>query len=332
MPFEIGDSIILGVGIEATRGEAVAPQVYIPSRTPSGIISTIDKKLVEETKATKFESYGSEIVQQKAEGDLEFNLRYESIGYLLLSLLGSVSSAAKASPNQAVYDHTFSVLSNNVQNPTLTLSLQKSIQAYAYPNALVGKLEINIKPDDLVVAKSSFIAKSESEISQLSPSFSSSDRYFRQQDCVVKIASSLSGLDAADPINLKELNLSIENTAKEDEVIGSLNPADILALRMKIEGKLSGNYTSKTNYDVFRGGSYKAMRIEMTRNDITIGSNQHPKLRIDLPKISFEKYDQKRELDDIVSEEINFKAHYSETDAKGIIVVLTNTQTGYVPA
>lgn len=332
MSFEIGDSLIMGVGIEEERGTAVDPQIWIPATTPSGIIVVQDKKLVEETKATKFESYGSEIVEQRAEGDLEFNVRYESIGYLLLSLLGAVSSVAESAPNQNVYNHTFSVLANDVQNPSLTISLQRPLQAFKYVNAVVGKLEIDVKPDDLVKAKADFLASSETAVNQLSPSFSNNDRYFRGQDVKVRLATSLSGLNSAEPISVKELNLSIENSADVDRAIGSINPVDILAKQMKIGGKFSANYVGTDYYNKFKDGSYYAMRIEMERSDVTIGSNKHPKLKIDLPKVSFEKYDQKRELADIVEEGIDFKAHYSETDATGISVVLTNLLTGYEAA
>lgn len=334
MSLEKGDSIILGVGIEddAARGTGVDAQIWIPGRSPAGVQTVVEKKIIEETKATKFDSYGSEITQKKVEGNLEFNVRHDSIGFLLLSLLGAVSSVAKASPNDAVYDHTFSIDADNVQNPSLTLDMSRAIQAYRSVCAVVGKLEINVSLDDLVKATAEFIAKSEAEHAAFSPSFGSTDRYFRQQDVTVKLASNLAGLDAASAIELKELTLIIDNKGRPDMGIGSLTPADVFGIEMAIGGKLSGNYTAKTNYDVFTGGTYKAMRIEFKRSDVTIGSNQNPTLKIDLPRISFEGYDQERPIEDVVKEGIDFKAHYSETDSKGIDVVLTNLLTGYVHA
>jgi len=331
MSIEKGDQIIIGAALEdpASRGTAKAAQVWIPGRAPSDIITVLEKKPIQETKATKFDSYGSEIVGKKEEGGLEFNLRCQSIGYLLKSLLGASTPVAKSSPNQAVFDHTFTI-NTDPQNPSLTLSLQSSIQAYQYLLALVSKLEIKVSTDDLIVAVASFLAKSEEEHDAFSPSFSSADYYFRHQDAKVKIAANLVGLDAAEPLVIKDFSLGIDNKARVDPAVGNLNPADVLGIDTIIEGTLSGNYKDKSNYDIFKAGDYKAMRLEMERADITIGSNMHPKLKIDLPRVSFEKYDPDRPLDDIVSEGIGFKAHYSEADTKGIEVVLTNLIESYV--
>ena len=331
MSVEKGDQVILGVGFQATRDTPVDPQVWVPGRTPSGVKLELEKKLIQETKATKVESYGSEIVQKKVVGDHEFNLRCQSLGYFLKSLLGSCSSVAKSAPNDAVYDHTITI-DTDPQNPALSLGLQSTIQAYRCALAIVSKLEINIPPDDIVYATASFLAKSEAEHASFSPSFSSDDKYFRHQDATIKIATNLAGLDAAEALSLKEFKLAIDNKGRVDPVIGSLDASDVLGMEMAIEGNLSLNYGAKTYHDIFADGDYKAMRITLERDDVTIGSDQHPKLNIDLARISFEGYSPDRPLDDIVKEGIDFKAHYSETDSKMFEMILTNLITAYTSA
>ncbi len=74
------------------------------------------------------------------------------------------------------------------------------------------------------------------------------------------------------------------------------------------------------------------MRIEMTRSDVTIGASANPKLVIDLPKVSFEGLEPDRPLDDVVSENVSFNAHYDSTTAKAITATLSNTVVSYTVA
>jgi len=87
----------------------------------------------------------------------------------------------------------------------------------------------------------------------------------------------------------------------------------------------------KTNRDYFTAGLYKALRVEIERTDKTIGTSSHPKLVIDLPKVSFETWTPDRPIDDIVGESVELTAHYdgSEGVAKAIDITLVNETANY---
>lgn len=334
MPYLPGESVNLGVGGEsqAARGVAVAPTSWIPARTPTGIRTVLEKILVRETRASGVMSQASEIVQKRAEGDLEFNLRSESIGWILLSLFGSCSSVAKAGGNSSVYDHTFNILANNPQHPSLTLALhQPNIQDYEYALGIVAGLEIKTPVNDLVNATANFMAKSEAEQSAYTVAFNeTNDPYFRGRDVTIKIATNLAGLDAASALAVKEFSLPVNFNARPNQVLnGSTSPNDMLSLLGEFSGSMKLDYTSKIFHDYFVAGTYFAMRVEMTRADITIGASANPKLVIDMPKVSIEDLPSDRPLDDIVMEELQFTAHYDGTTAKAITAVLTNLKTTY---
>jgi hypothetical protein len=332
MAYLLGESVNLGVGGEsaAARGTGVTPSQWIPARTPTGIRPVLEKTLLRETRGTGIMSQGSEVVQTRAEGDLEFNLRVQSIGWILQSLLGSSTPVAKSAPNAAVYDHTYSVLLNNPQHPTLTLGLgAPNFQDFEYKGAVVNSLEIRTPVDDLVNATAGFIARSEATHADYTVSFASADTYFRQQDVSIKIANDTSGLAGATPIKLKELSLSINNNARPDMNIGSLSPADVFAMLMEITGSFKIDLQGQTYHDLFTAGTSQALEITFLRSDVTIGSSVNPKMVITLPKITFENLTPDRPLDDVVKEDINFTAHYDATAAKAITVVLTNLITTY---
>lgn len=335
MSYLLGENVNLGIGGESAvaRGTGVAPSIWVPGRTPTGVRPVVEKTMLRETTGSGVQSQGSEIIQKRAEGDLEFNVKCNSIGWMLRSLLGSSASVAKSAPNGAVYDHTFSVLTGNPQHPTLTLALaQLGQQHYEYAGALVSSLEIRTPIDDLVNATASFIARGEATHADYIPSFSSGDVPFRMQDVSIKLAADTTGLAAATPISVKDFSLSINSNARPDMNLGSVSPADVIALLLEIGGSLSLDYTGTTYHDLFTAGSYRAMRITMTRSDVTIGSSANPTLQIDLPKVSFEDLSPDRPLDDTVKENLSFTAHYDSTTAKAISVVLSNLITTYAVA
>lgn len=320
--------MIVGIGVEATRGTPVAPQVYIPARTPSGIAPVLEKTPIKETRGTKIATNASEITQKRAEGDLEFNLRSNSIGYILKSLFGSVVSA----PSGSVHTHTFNVLEQNPQHPALTIGLhQPNVQDYTYVLAIASALKIDLTPDDLVKATASFIASLEQEKAgdPYAPTFAAGDVYFRHQDATIKIAANVAGLSGATPIGVKSLNLEISNAARVDQNVSELNPGDVLGLVFEPKGAMELDVQNTDYHDIFADGEYKAMQISLVRSDVELGSGENPSLVITLPRVSFEGWSPNRPIDDIVRQSIDFMVHYDATAEYAIRAVLTNSVEDY---
>lgn len=325
-----GSDLTIGVGMEnpSARGTFVDPQVFIPGRTPSGINVEVTKTLLKETKPGGIKSQGSVVVQRKAVGDLEFNLRSETIGYLLKSLLGSSTPSVVSG---SIKDHLFEVDPEDPQYPTLSLALAQagSFQDYGYQNALVNMLSFSVPIDDLANNKVGFIATDESEKSAFTPTYSDTDYFFRPQDVSFKIADDVSGLAAATPVPLKELSLDIKNNGRAQQHIGSLTPTDNIALALEITGSLKLDYQDDTYHDLYKDGTYKAMRITFVRSDIDLGTSHYPTITITLAKVSFEASKPDRPLDDIVKDGLDFTAHYDDDEEEAINVVVRNTVTDY---
>lgn len=325
-----GEDVIMGVGLEAGRGVQALPQMWIPGRTPSGVAPILEKTLIRETRGTKIATHASEIQQKRIEGDFEFNVRSESFGFFLKSLLGQAASGL-APGETDVYRHVFSVLLRNPQHPSLTLALsQPTTQDYAMPLSVVSNLELTAAPDDMVMATASFIGKTEvAKSPSYQPEFDPADVYFRQYELNVKIAADVAGLAAAPKLKLKGFSLSIPNNGRPDHNIGDLTPSDVLALMIEPTGNITMDLDGQVNHDIFITGAYRAMQIEMVREDITLGLGTNPKIVITLPKISFETYSPDRPLDDVVSEGIDFQAHYDDDEENAIEVEMFNERVDY---
>jgi len=322
-----GEDLSLGIGVEETRGTLVDPQKWIPARTPTGINVEVLKALIKETKGSGISSQGSEVVQRKAVGDLEFNLRSEGIGYILKSLIGKCTTA---SVYGTVNSHTFEILANNPQFPAMSLGLsQPGQQDYAYNGALIKSLELRTPVDDLVNATIEFEARDEAEHASYVPAYVATDYIFRPFDVEIKLATSIAGLGAAEAINVKELSLKVANNARAQQNIGSITPTDMIANLLDIEGSLVLDYEGDTYHDLYKDGTYRAMQITLSRSDVDLGGGYSPSIIIQLARVSFETSSPDRPIDDIVRDSFDFKAHYSDTDEEAINVVVQNTVDDY---
>lgn len=331
MAYIKGEDINLGVGYEGTRGTPNSPEAWIPGRTPSGVTVKVEKTQIRETKGSGMNSQGSVIVQKRSEGDLEFNVRSNSFGFFLLSLLGKVTST----PSGDGYQHTFDILTGNAQYPTLTLALsQLGKQDYEYKKCIVTSLELNTPVDDLVNAKVSFVGTDENIHADYTPNFSSSDYFFRHYDVTIKLATNVAGLGAAQPIKLKELQLTINNNGRVNQNISELNPGDVLAILHEVGGSFKADYIDETYHDIYVNNDYKALQIQLKRSDIEIGAEspntgENPTITFTLPKISFTNWAPDRPIDDIVSEGVDFMAHYDESAGYGVRAVILNDYAEY---
>lgn len=327
-----GEDINIGVGVEdpTTRGTVVAPQSWIPGRTPTGIKSIVEKVDIKETRSTGIDTSGSEIVQKRVEGDLEFNIRNNSIGYLLKSLLGKVTTTVVDAGE--TWSHLFEVLPQDPQHPSLTIGLsQPNIVDYDYPLGIVKSLEVKTPVDDLVNATVNVIASSEAEHTPVfEPTFASNDYSFRHQDVTIKIADDVAGLAGASALSVKEFSFSDDNNSRVNQNIGELNPSDIISNLLSSKITLKCDYKDAVAWhDLFKSGEYKAMSVKMERSDVTIGTTSNPSAEVVFPKVSIGDWTPDRPIDDIVTEGVEIKVHYDDTEAEAIHITLVNETESY---
>lgn len=329
MAYLKGEDINLGIARETVRGTPEDPSTFIPARVPAGIRQIVDKVQIRETKGTGMVSQGSAMVMKRSEGDLEFNVRNQTIGFFLLSLLGKVTTSAAG----AAYSHLFEILTGNPQYPTLTLALaQLGQQDYEYKKAICTALEIRTPVDDLVNATASFVGVGEATHADYTVAFPSTDYYFRHYDVTIKIATDVAGLSGASALSVKEFNIKIANNGRVNQNVGELTPGDVLALMLEVNGSLSIDYSGETYHDIYAAEAYRAMSITLARTDIDIdsgGGTVNPTLEIVLPKVSFTNLTPDRPIDDIVTDGIDFMAHHDDTLGYGIRVTAKNNLANY---
>ncbi len=334
MPILRGEDVIMMVGSETARGTAVVPTMSVPGRSPSGIRPIQDRVAIKETRGFKLATSAEEIIQKRAEGDFEMNVRVNSIGFFLKSLLGSLSSVAKIAPNAAVFDHTFRLLEDTPEHPSLTFGLhQKNIQDYTYRLGGVSKMEFELTPTDLIMAKLALGAAAEAEKNPAyAPDFTTAihtgDHHFRHQDVTIKIAANVAGLGAAPALKVKSLNLTLDNGLRPDQNVTELNPGNMLVTEVKFEGKFELDYQDKVLHDLFDTNANRALQILMVRSDITIGTSANPSVLITFPRITFNNWEPSRPIEEVVREALSFTVLQSPTE-QAIEIVTSNLITTY---
>lgn len=322
-----GEEYAVGVGVESVAGTPVAAQDWVRLREPSSIQTVKETVDIKETRATGVSTQGQEITMQKVEGDMPLNLRFRTIGYFLKSLLGTLTSATEAGET-AVYRHT-GLLNVSVTQPTLTLSEARGdFDHKQVAGAVVSKLALNFPVDDVINGSVSIKGRSEVTAADFTAAYASTDHLAPHQMVTLKIADNVAGLGAATGICVTDLSIELDRGSKEKLCISSTSPVGYIASLLAISGSFNIDKTDDTYRDLALANTSKAVQISVVNTAKDIGVTSNPELTFVLPNVTFATTET-RPLDDVVTEEVTFVAHYDDTEAKAISVSLLNEKANY---
>ena len=321
----IGRSYKVGIAKESTRGTVATPTFWIPLLELSTIENKAEYKDNTQSIGVIADSDGAEIVKERAEGGMDGKVLDKSIGLILLATTGTVSSATK-SGETTVYEHTFTFANTN-QHQSLTVEIKNDNEQLAHALAMINSFSLSAEMEDYVKWNAEVVAKKGVSASN-TPSYSA-ENHFISKHIEFKIASDMSSLDGASATTIQKVDISISKNLQEVYKLGSKEPVDIANTVLSIEGNIEAKFDATTLKAIREAGTNKAIRIDITNSDVTIGSSSNPKLRIDLANATFQDWDKSGGLDDLIGQVIKFKAHYSLSDAKIGQMVLTNEQSSY---
>jgi hypothetical protein len=319
----IGRLADIGIAKETSRGTAESAATFWLPKTSLTYDDTIEQVVDESNMGVIEDSPNAAVIAKSGEGSIEGNIGAKSFGLLLLSALGGVSTSG---PSDSAYTHTFSVL-ESAQHPSLTLFLDDPNQDYKYALAMLDTLEIDV----LIGAFAKFVASFRSKVgatATLTPSYSAEDNFLPQHGSLI-YASALSGLGFGTAFNIRSLKLKIEKNIEDDRNIGSTDPTDILNKQFSITGSVEFVFTDNTFKSDMLADTAKAIRLQLSNSDVTIGSSTHPKLTFDLAKVKFSNFKRNYDNNSIVTATADFKGFYSLSDAKMVAAVVINTQSSY---
>ena len=321
----IGADEKIGFKKEGTRGTAEASATFYLPVLSCGFEDSKEEVIDEQGYGVIEDSVGSKIATKWAEGPISFNCNDETLGLLLYNVLGTLSTAADT-PDAGSNTHTITV-SQTHQHQALTIFLKDTNRDLKFALGMINTFTIDAALGAFVKVTCEFISKI-GVAASTSPAYSA-ENLFIARDVVVKVAANLAGLGAASDIKARNVSVTINKDLLKNDVLGSGEPDDILNKRPSFEIAIELDKSDDTYSDLNLAETYKALRIEMTNSDVTIGVAANPKLTIDFARAKIQSVTTSRGLGDIVTETIIFKGFYSLTDTKAITIALINETTSY---
>lgn len=321
-----GENMILGVGVEdpASRGTKVAPQEFVRLREPADLNVELEKADIQETRQTGVASQDAVLTKSMVNGSLTPNLRFETIGFFLKSLLGGHSVASEDS----VYRHTFT-LDPTVLQPTLTLAYARGgFQHKSVAGSVIDKIGLTFPLDDVINGVIGVKGLGEVNETDYTPAFGSNDYLAPHQTASIKLATNVAGLSGASAICVTGAEMELNRNSREKQCLSSVAPVDFIAKLLEGSGKFTHEKNDDTYKDLAEANTPQALQIDVVNTAVTIGGSSNPTLSIVLPKVTLMTQEQ-RPLDDVVTEDVMFKMHYDDTEASAITIDLLNERADY---
>lgn len=321
----IGRLVNVGLARETARGTAVAAAFWLPK---SGV-AFFDKALKNKSKLN-FGVIGAGNTSSKllewAEGTIDGDVFDKTFGLFLYAAFGTLVTSG---PSDSAYTHTFSV-QNGAQHQSLTITLNDPDRSDQYALAMLDSLDLTLTPDDVVTFSAKMIARSGRAIAAPSVTYTAQNKFLGRH-ASIKIASVVGSLNAATALSVKSLKVKINKNVKQNNILGTVWPDDILNTVLEITGELTLDLDDQTYRQYMLDESYKALRIQLTNSDVLIGATSRPQITLDLARVHFESWEPARGgNDEIVTQKVLFTALYDITT--GTIVnscTLINAQSSY---
>jgi hypothetical protein len=314
----IGRRGALGIASEVTRGTAVAPAYWLPFAKMSFMDNT--ETAQESQGLGQIADQDSQYVTfQFATGSVDAQLYDNGLGYILESLLGAIDTPTGSNP----YTHTYAISQTN-QAKSVTLYWQDPDRTYMFPLAVVDSWKLSVQPKGMVEHTVTFKSRKARDWAVQSPTFTALGSKFLHQHTQLRLGTNIAALAGASETPLKGLELTISRNATNDELLGTVEPDDILSQELSVEGSLTLNLTDDTFRNLMLNGTYDAMEIKFD-------GGTSSKLQLQFPRVSFSEWAPDWTLNAIATQKINFKANYDAANALQIIstCVLTNTKATY---
>lgn len=313
-----------GVWKETTRWTAVSPSTWV-HQTEANFENTIESVMDESALGVLMTTSESTKTKQYAEGTITGITDDTSIGYFLLSVLGNPTSAETA--GTGAYEHSFT-MDNTNSKPTITISKSTPIEDLAFANAMVSALNISGNVWEQITMSADLRAKA-SEGATLTKSYAEQNKFY-VKNATIKFADTVAGLDSADAECIENFDIALTQELEDGFCLESgVDLSDIYNKGFSIDGNLTKKKITNVLESWVNNKTQKAMRIEFIDTSKTIGVSDNPTVQITLSKVTFEDHSSEGGLDDIMRENVNFKAHYDLSSASDIEVKLVNELSTY---
>jgi hypothetical protein len=327
MSKHIARQIHTGIGIETTRGTAVAPTFWLP-RTEYKNDDKVQLVVDESSIGVIEDAQNADVTQQFAEGEIGGRIDTESIGAILKLAIGSVVSTA-VSGQAGAYDHVFNTL-QSAQHPTFTLCVKDpntGVNSLSYALGAIQELELNSEINKYCEYKFKFRANSKTATTVATASYPATQKIFLPQTATIQLGDTLN-FTGVPAIEVKKLTLNIKKNIEDDQILGNVAATDRLNKQFSLDGSFEMITNDASYRDLLLNNTPKTAQIVLS-NATTIGVSTTSSIIIVLNKIELDEVANKVDNNGFAMHTVKFKAYYKTADAKMLQVTVRNTTASY---
>lgn len=218
--------------------------------------------------------------------------------------------------------HMFEVLNTN-NNKTFTLYESNDVGGLKSTYGMLDSLDIDIAVGAFAKFKTLFKGQKAASDSS-TPSFSA-ENPFLAKHATLKLADSVGvSLYTATATAISSLKLAFKKNVVDYQAWGDDDVASFHNQDFEVTGDLEALFNSATIRDYMIDSTKKAMLIEVTNDDVTIGTTGNPIFKFELARGSFMDWGNKAGNGELVKQRSGFMGEFSVTDAYTAVAILVN--------
>lgn len=328
MPVYISRRGSVGWAKESTPGTYVSPTIWSPHQS-MGLRDVPEIVADNSAIGVVEENFDAEKLFNHAEGPIEGIAYDDVLGYPLLSMFGSVSSAVTADTASTVSDHTFTVSQTNTR-PTASVTEKTPNRDVNYTMGVVRELSITAEAKQFSRYSADMISKpSAANGSASTPAVTVGNRFI-PSGISLKIDDDSSDFSGGTTIPLRTVTATFTNGAEHDpDALGYDAPAGMVSKTFASSVAIECLYRDDTIRALHLLASKKAMQIVLTNGAVTIGDSSNPTLTLTFERGFFNPWSDSTDLDAIATQSTTFNTLYSTSESSSVSAVLRNLEAGY---
>lgn len=326
----LGRQRLIGVGLETTRGTAVAPGAGVPALDGTDFQEKFEKAKNESGMGRIEKVSGADVVKYWGEGKIVGKIFHNTIGYFLTNLFGA-SDASPATLETGVYQHDFEVL-QNTRHKSMTIAVQEENEDNRYPLAMIDKFSIETDLEKYLEFEVAIQSRKPATASNTIAYATETE--FLGRHVSIRTAAPGTGYAAAleaasDELDIISAKLEVNKNLKQ---LWTLNrtqnptPYDIINTAFEVEGELEVYYGDLTWRNRVKNNTELALRFMIQNDDALIGATKRATLNFEMPRVNFEDPDGDFSADDPVNVKLKFNPLLDAATATQIVANLFNTR------
>lgn len=242
---------------------------------------------------------------------------HDTFGFWLCSALGLPTKVLHASET-LVFDNTFKFADDPVSLSAKWQQPRRYTQAYQSLNCCVDKMTIKYSADGDLTYSLSGVGLAETEITQVTHTFSAVKPLQAWMGTVLMGGSAYSVLLSG--------TITITRNRKPWYTINNTQDANKINIGSRtVDFDFVSDFASKSDYDDFKAMNQKSLKITWTDTATTIGTAANPVFQVQMSSTIYEE----AEIDngsDLPMLKVKGSALYNATDASTAVLMLTSTK------